>query len=108
MSGKATDRPLAQRVGFSGRSFQALSRSIREHIPWHNGFTKWHEPTMNFMSLSHFAGHFWTYSVWSLEFLFVMPQMLLIFLTATVSLAIAFWKQGRFRTLYGSARIVWY
>jgi len=52
---------------------------------------------MNFMSLSHFAGHFWTYSIWSLEFLFAMPQMFLIFLAATVSLGIALWRQRPFQ-----------
>jgi hypothetical protein len=45
------------------------------------------------MSLSQFAEHFWTYSVWSLEFLLFLPQMLIIFLVATGSLTIAFLQQ---------------
>jgi len=49
------------------------------------------------MSLSHFAEHFWTYSVWSVEFLFRIPQILIIFLAATASLAIAFWRQRPFQ-----------
>jgi len=49
------------------------------------------------MSLSHFVEHFWTYSVWSVEFLFRIPQILIIFLAATASLAIAFWRQRPFR-----------
>jgi hypothetical protein len=53
---------------------------------------------MNFMNLSHFTGHFWTYSLWSLEFLFVVPQMLVVFLFATLSLAIASWKQRPFQS----------
>lgn len=51
---------------------------------------------MDFMTPSHFAERFWTYSVWSLEFLFVMPRMLIILLFATVSLTLAFWKQRPF------------
>ncbi len=49
-----------------------------------------------FMNLSHFAERFWTYSVWSLEFLFVIPRILVIFLFATVSVALAVWKQRPF------------
>ena len=51
---------------------------------------------MDFMTPSHFAERFWTYSVWSLEFLFVIPRMLVIFLSATVSLFLALWKQRPF------------
>jgi hypothetical protein len=50
------------------------------------------------MSPSHFAEHFWTYSVWSLEFLFAIPRMLVIFLAATVSLFLASWKQRPFQS----------
>jgi hypothetical protein len=49
------------------------------------------------VTLSHFAKHFWTYSVWSLEFLVVIPSILIIVLLATVSLAIAYWKQRPFQ-----------
>lgn len=49
-----------------------------------------------FMNLSHFAERFWTYSLWSLEFLFVIPRVLVIFLFATVSVALAVWKQHPF------------
>jgi hypothetical protein len=49
------------------------------------------------MTPSHFAQHFWTYSVWSFEFVFVIPRMLVIFLAATVSLVLAFWKQRPFQ-----------
>jgi hypothetical protein len=46
---------------------------------------------------SHFAASFWKYSVWSLEFLFVSP-VLVIFLAAAVSLSLAFWKQRPFQS----------
>ena len=49
------------------------------------------------MTLSHFAERFWTYSVWSLETLFFMPPVFLIFLSATVSLYLAFRKQRPFQ-----------
>jgi ABC-type uncharacterized transport system fused permease/ATPase subunit len=52
---------------------------------------------MGFMSLSHFAEHFWTYAVWSLEFLFVIPRILIIVLIATISLALACWTQRPFQ-----------
>jgi hypothetical protein len=51
---------------------------------------------MDFMTPSHFAERFWTYSVWSLEFVFVIPRMLVISLFATASFALAFWKQRPF------------
>lgn len=49
------------------------------------------------MTLSHFAERFWTYSVWSLEFLFVIPPILIILLLAIVSLAVACQKQRPFQ-----------
>ena len=49
------------------------------------------------MSLGDFAKYFWTYSVWSVEFLFLFPQILLIFLAATASLSISFWRQRPFQ-----------
>jgi hypothetical protein len=49
------------------------------------------------MTLSHFAEHFWTYSIWSLKFLVVIPRILIIVLLATASLAIAYWKQRPFQ-----------
>ncbi len=49
------------------------------------------------MTLSHFAGQFWTLSVWSLESLFFLPPFLIIFVSASLSLAIAFLKQRPFR-----------
>lgn len=49
------------------------------------------------MSLSHFAELFWTYSVWSVEFLFRIPQILVIFVAASASLAVAFWRQRPFQ-----------
>ena len=49
------------------------------------------------MTPSHFAQHFWTYSIWSLEFLVVLPRILIIVLLATASLAIAYWKQRPFQ-----------
>jgi hypothetical protein len=52
---------------------------------------------MDLMTASHFAQHFWTYSVWSLEFLFVVPRMLVVFLFASASLILALWKQRPFQ-----------
>ena|ERR1700722_8962830 len=44
------------------------------------------------MSLHEFAVRFGTYSIWSLEFLF-LPQLLFAFLIATASLVTAFFRQ---------------
>jgi hypothetical protein len=51
---------------------------------------------MNFMIPSHFAERFWTYSLWSLESVVAIPPFEVIFLSAAVSVALAFWKQRPF------------
>jgi len=47
---------------------------------------------------NHFMERFWTYSFWSLQFLFVMPIVLIIFLAANVSLLLAYRKQRPFQS----------
>jgi hypothetical protein len=49
------------------------------------------------MTLTQFAGRFWTLSVWSLQALLYMPPLLLILIGACLSLALAFWKQRPFQ-----------
>jgi len=49
------------------------------------------------MSLTQFAGRFWTLSVWSLQSLLYMPPLLLILIGACLSLALAFWRQRPFQ-----------
>jgi hypothetical protein len=45
------------------------------------------------MSLTQFAGRFWTLSAWSFQALLHIPPFLAIFIFACLSLALAFWKQ---------------
>ncbi len=49
------------------------------------------------MSHAQFADRFWTLFVWSLQALLYIPPLLIIFIGACLSLALAFWKQRPFR-----------
>jgi hypothetical protein len=50
------------------------------------------------MSLTQFAGRFWTLSLWSFEATLHIPQFLAVLFFACVSLALAFWKQRPFQS----------
>ena len=49
------------------------------------------------MSLTQFAGRFWTLSVWSFQALLHIPPFLPILIFACLSLALALWKQRPFQ-----------
>ena len=49
------------------------------------------------MSLTQFAGRFWTLSVWSLQSLLYIRPLPLLLIGACLSLALAFWKQRPFQ-----------
>jgi hypothetical protein len=49
------------------------------------------------MSLTQFAGRFWTLSVWSLQSLLYIRPLPLLLIGACLGLALAFWKQRPFQ-----------
>jgi hypothetical protein len=50
------------------------------------------------MSLTQFAGRFWTLSVWSFQALLHFPPFLAFLIFACLSLALAYWKQRPFQS----------
>jgi hypothetical protein len=49
------------------------------------------------MPPTHFVSQFWTLSVWSLQSLLYIPQLLILLVAAWLGVVLAFWKQRPFQ-----------